>query len=64
MRILDRVRQVAFTKDVEQLKYVHVLDLQKDGYIKPHIDAVRVCAAKKYVSFHIEQVVFSFVGIL
>lgn len=41
-KIIDRVRNIAFPHNVEQLKYVHILDLQKDGYIKPHIDAVRV----------------------
>jgi hypothetical protein len=27
---------------VPKLAYVHILDLDKKGYIKPHIDAVRV----------------------
>ncbi|CAH1384888.1 hypothetical protein MTP99_004425 [Tenebrio molitor] len=42
-KILDRVRQIAFPPHVAQLKYVHILDLDKNGYIKPHIDAVRFC---------------------
>ncbi|CAG9861489.1 unnamed protein product [Phyllotreta striolata] len=42
-KILDRVRAIAFPPNVEQLKYVHILDLDKTGYIKPHIDAVRFC---------------------
>ncbi|XP_019875883.1 alpha-ketoglutarate-dependent dioxygenase alkB homolog 7, mitochondrial [Aethina tumida] len=42
-KILDRVRALAFPPNVGQLKYVHILDLDKKGYIKPHIDAVRFC---------------------
>lgn len=41
--VLQRVRDVAFPKGVQQLAHVHVLDLDKAGYIKPHIDAVRFC---------------------
>uniref|UniRef100_A0A6P7H4J4 Alpha-ketoglutarate-dependent dioxygenase alkB homolog 7, mitochondrial-like n=1 Tax=Diabrotica virgifera virgifera TaxID=50390 RepID=A0A6P7H4J4_DIAVI len=40
--IIDRVRNIAFPPATAQLKYVHILDLEKKGYIKPHIDAVRV----------------------
>ena len=25
------------------LTHVHILDLHEDGYIKPHVDAVRYC---------------------
>ncbi|KAK4878793.1 hypothetical protein RN001_011299 [Aquatica leii] len=42
-KILDRVRAVAFTRNVTPLKFVHILDLNKNGYIKPHIDATRFC---------------------
>nr|CAI5862590.1 unnamed protein product [Callosobruchus analis] len=41
--ILDRVRSLAFPQNVSPLKFVHILDLDKKGYIKPHIDAVRFC---------------------
>ncbi len=40
--IIDRIRQFAFPKGTKQLKYVHILDLAKNGYIKPHVDSVRV----------------------
>lgn len=40
--ILDRVRKEAFPEGKSQLKHVHVLDLSADGYIKPHIDSVKV----------------------
>ncbi|XP_060533752.1 alpha-ketoglutarate-dependent dioxygenase alkB homolog 7, mitochondrial [Cylas formicarius] len=42
-KIINKVRELAFPRHVGQIKYVHILDLDKDGYIKPHIDAVRFC---------------------
>lgn len=41
--ILDRVRAKAFPPGKPQLKFVHVLDLSPDGFIKPHIDSVKFC---------------------
>ncbi|XP_034953140.2 alpha-ketoglutarate-dependent dioxygenase alkB homolog 7, mitochondrial [Zootoca vivipara] len=41
--ILQRVRDTAFPPGVPQLAQVHVLDLDKTGYIKPHIDSVKFC---------------------
>ncbi|KAG6930337.1 alkB -like protein 7 [Chelydra serpentina] len=41
--ILQRVRDMAFPPGVSQLSLVHVLDLDKTGYIKPHIDSVKFC---------------------
>lgn len=38
--IFDRVKEVAFSG--ETLPYIHVLDLAKEGVIKPHVDSVRV----------------------
>uniref|UniRef100_A0A8C1QFI8 AlkB homolog 7 n=1 Tax=Cyprinus carpio TaxID=7962 RepID=A0A8C1QFI8_CYPCA len=43
--ILRRVRAVAFPEDSPLLGPVHVLDLDKDGYIKPHIDSVKFCGS-------------------
>ncbi|KAJ8283255.1 hypothetical protein COCON_G00021050 [Conger conger] len=43
--VLDRVRGVAFPKDSALLGPVHVLDLDKAGYIKPHIDSVKFCGS-------------------
>ena len=40
--VLQRVRDAAFESGVPQLTLVHVLDLAKDGYIKPHVDSVKV----------------------
>lgn len=40
--ILNRVKQLAFGS-VETLSHVHILDLHENGYIKPHVDAVRFC---------------------
>ncbi|XP_078658395.1 alpha-ketoglutarate-dependent dioxygenase alkB homolog 7, mitochondrial-like [Branchiostoma floridae x Branchiostoma belcheri] len=39
--ILQRVRRLAFPPGVPQLHLVHVLDLAKDGWIKPHVDSVK-----------------------
>lgn len=41
--ILRRVRAVAFPEGSPLLGPIHVLDLDKEGYIKPHIDSVKVC---------------------
>lgn len=43
--VLDRVRSVAFPPDSPLLGPVHVLDLDKKGYIKPHIDSVKFCGS-------------------
>jgi alkylated DNA repair protein alkB family protein 7 len=41
--IINRVRSLAFPPNVSPLKLVHVLDLAKNGVIKPHVDSVRFC---------------------
>ncbi len=41
-QVLSRIRQFAFDDPTQTLVHVHVLDIAKDGYIKPHIDSVRV----------------------
>lgn len=43
--VLNRVRSVAFPEDSQLLGPVHVLDLDKSGYIKPHIDSVKFCGS-------------------
>ncbi|KAK2916420.1 hypothetical protein QQF64_024930 [Cirrhinus molitorella] len=43
--ILMRVRAVAFPEGSPLLGPVHVLDLDKEGYIKPHIDSVKFCGS-------------------
>lgn len=40
--IIDRVRQFSFPTSTNYIRFVHVLDLSANGYIKPHIDSVRV----------------------
>lgn len=42
---------VAFPEGSQLLGPVHVLDLDKEGYIKPHIDSVKVCV-KLFVQYH------------
>ncbi|KAJ8383732.1 hypothetical protein AAFF_G00215740 [Aldrovandia affinis] len=41
--VLGRVRKVAFPEASALLGPVHVLDLDKAGYIKPHIDSIKFC---------------------
>ncbi|XP_058445406.1 alpha-ketoglutarate-dependent dioxygenase alkB homolog 7, mitochondrial [Malaya genurostris] len=41
--IFDRLKQMAFNG--ETLPYIHVLDLTKEGVIKPHVDSVRFCGS-------------------
>ncbi|CAM4363344.1 unnamed protein product [Leuciscus chuanchicus] len=43
--ILRRVRVVAFPEGSPLLGPIHVLDLDKEGYIKPHIDSVKFCGS-------------------
>uniref|UniRef100_A0A1Y1KRG6 Alpha-ketoglutarate-dependent dioxygenase AlkB-like domain-containing protein n=1 Tax=Photinus pyralis TaxID=7054 RepID=A0A1Y1KRG6_PHOPY len=43
VKILDRVRSLAFPPSVTPLQYVHILDIDRKGYIKPHIDSERFC---------------------
>uniref|UniRef100_A0A3Q2PJF5 Alpha-ketoglutarate-dependent dioxygenase alkB homolog 7, mitochondrial n=1 Tax=Fundulus heteroclitus TaxID=8078 RepID=A0A3Q2PJF5_FUNHE len=43
--ILNRVRSVAFPQGGPLLGPVHVLDLDKAGYIKPHVDSVKFCGS-------------------
>uniref|UniRef100_A0AAZ3PHH9 AlkB homolog 7 n=1 Tax=Oncorhynchus tshawytscha TaxID=74940 RepID=A0AAZ3PHH9_ONCTS len=43
--VMDRLRAVAFSEGSPLLGPVHVLDLDKAGYIKPHIDSVKFCGS-------------------
>ncbi|XP_068575048.1 alpha-ketoglutarate-dependent dioxygenase alkB homolog 7, mitochondrial [Cebidichthys violaceus] len=43
--VMNRVRSVAFPEGGPLLGPVHVLDLDKTGYIKPHIDSVKFCGS-------------------
>lgn len=43
--IFTRVRSVAFREGSRLLGPVHILDLDKKGYIKPHIDSVKFCGS-------------------
>ena len=40
--MISRIRSESFGVNTEHLTYVHILDLHKDGVIKPHIDSIRV----------------------
>lgn len=41
--VFDRIQEIAFKGEIQP--YIHVLDLAKDGVIKPHIDSVRYCGS-------------------
>uniref|UniRef100_A0A8C9PR45 AlkB homolog 7 n=1 Tax=Spermophilus dauricus TaxID=99837 RepID=A0A8C9PR45_SPEDA len=43
--ILQRVQSAAFDPGQTLLSLVHVLDLEPQGYIKPHVDSVKFCGA-------------------
>ncbi|XP_026181272.1 alpha-ketoglutarate-dependent dioxygenase alkB homolog 7, mitochondrial [Mastacembelus armatus] len=43
--VLNRVRSVAFPDGSPLLGPVHILDLDKTGYIKAHIDSVKFCGS-------------------
>lgn len=45
--ILQRVRAAAFGPDQTLLSLVHVLDLEHRGYIKPHVDSVKVGRSRR-----------------
>lgn len=40
--ILQRVQAAAFSPGQTLLSSVHVLDLEPRGYIKPHVDSIKV----------------------
>lgn len=42
-RVLERLRAAAFPEGSPLLGPVHVLDLNKAGFIKAHVDSVKVC---------------------
>lgn len=41
-KVIERLRNLAFPEKCSQIRSVHVLDLAKDGYIRPHVDSIRV----------------------
>uniref|UniRef100_H3D508 AlkB homolog 7 n=1 Tax=Tetraodon nigroviridis TaxID=99883 RepID=H3D508_TETNG len=43
--IIQRVRATAFAEGSPLLGPVHILDLDKNGFIKPHIDSVKFCGS-------------------
>lgn len=41
-KVINRIRQKAFPPGMPQLSLVHVLDLTAEGWIKPHVDSIKV----------------------
>uniref|UniRef100_A0A914RJ37 Alpha-ketoglutarate-dependent dioxygenase AlkB-like domain-containing protein n=1 Tax=Parascaris equorum TaxID=6256 RepID=A0A914RJ37_PAREQ len=50
--IIQRVRDKSFKKGDAHLSYVHILDLHKDGVIKPHIDSIRVSTSSFFLIYY------------
>ncbi|XP_043602781.1 alpha-ketoglutarate-dependent dioxygenase alkB homolog 7, mitochondrial isoform X1 [Bombus pyrosoma] len=42
-KVINRIREKAFSKDMSQISLIHVLDLAPEGWIKPHVDSIRFC---------------------
>uniref|UniRef100_A0AC34GXD4 Alpha-ketoglutarate-dependent dioxygenase AlkB-like domain-containing protein n=1 Tax=Panagrolaimus sp. ES5 TaxID=591445 RepID=A0AC34GXD4_9BILA len=40
---LSRIAEASFSPETIHLSYIHILDLHKDGHIKPHTDSIRYC---------------------
>lgn len=53
LKIINRIREKAFPKEMQQLPLIHILDLAAEGWIKPHVDSVRV--RTKFISFKFEE---------
>ena len=46
-KIISRIRERAFPKGMQQLQFIHVLDLAAEGWIKPHVDSIKVYIYKE-----------------
>ncbi|GFS90497.1 alpha-ketoglutarate-dependent dioxygenase alkB homolog 7, mitochondrial [Nephila pilipes] len=44
-KILQRMQEFSFPAECPSKKAVHVLDLSKTGFIKPHIDSIKFCGS-------------------
>ncbi|XP_028401086.1 alpha-ketoglutarate-dependent dioxygenase alkB homolog 7, mitochondrial-like [Dendronephthya gigantea] len=45
MIVFKRVKEASFDSSHTLLPYVHILDLDSKGFIKPHIDSVKFCGS-------------------
>ncbi|KAF3424535.1 hypothetical protein E2986_08245 [Frieseomelitta varia] len=43
IKIINKIQDRAFPKDMSKISLVHVLDLAPQGWIKPHVDSIRFC---------------------
>lgn len=57
MLVFDKVRLAAFPDGKPQLQHVHVLDLSADGYIKPHIDSIKVSNGYFEINHYINKLI-------
>ena len=56
LSVISRMKSAAFEKSDVQKSSVHVLDLSPSGFIKPHVDSIKVncydvCATCSYADF-------------
>ncbi|CAD5215199.1 unnamed protein product [Bursaphelenchus xylophilus] len=42
-KVIKRIQEASLPPDAIKLSYIHILDLAKEGHIKPHIDSIRYC---------------------
>ncbi|CAK9298253.1 unnamed protein product [Gordionus sp. m RMFG-2023] len=42
-KIIDKIKDTAFLDKNMIIPYIHILDLSKNGYIKPHVDSIKFC---------------------
>ena len=45
MMVFKRIKDASFDSTQKLLPYVHVLDLDSKGFIKPHVDSVKFCGS-------------------
>lgn len=43
--IIDKIKKIAFKLQDVPLKHVHILDLEENGVIMPHIDSIKFCGS-------------------
>lgn len=43
IKIIDRIRKKAFSKEISHIPLIHILDLASEGWIKPHVDSIKFC---------------------
>ncbi|KAL7676207.1 hypothetical protein ACOME3_002462 [Neoechinorhynchus agilis] len=58
--VFDRFRSTVFENSEQIIPEVHVLDVARDGFVKPHVDAIRYCGDKVAVLNMLSDFVIGF----